>query len=53
MTAALIYQHATRQADQQIADHLGSRFAELSRSANEDADSNGDDGAAGGLARTS
>jgi integrase len=29
MAAALIYQHAARQADRRIADHLGSRMAEL------------------------
>ena len=48
MAAALIYQHATRQADQKIADHLGSRLAEVMPS---DEDEDGDDGAAGALVR--
>jgi hypothetical protein len=30
---ALIYQHATRQADRRIAEHIGSRMAELKISA--------------------
>jgi integrase len=53
MTAALIYQHATRRADQRIADHLGARLAELTDPDDEDdPDEDGDDGAAGVLART-
>jgi integrase len=43
MAAALIYQHATRQADQAIADHLADKLAELNCDDSDDDDEDDDD----------
>jgi integrase len=47
MAAALIYQHASQEADRSIADHMDARLA-----ADEDQDDGDDDGAAGALVPT-
>lgn len=49
MTAALIYQHASREADQSIAEHLDAQLAEVN-DAEDQADDDTDDGPAGVLA---
>ncbi len=46
MAAALIYQHASREADQSIAAHLDVRMSEVT-----EWDTDDDDGAAGALVR--
>lgn len=47
MAAALIYQHASREADQAIAKYLGGKLSEITKPSDDD----GDDGATGVLAR--
>jgi integrase len=51
--AAIIYQHATRGADQAIADALSARLVEAQNPEPRDPDDDPDDGAAGVLARIS
>ena len=54
MSAAIIYQHATSEADRAVAEALGVQVEEVERVAGEtekSADGPGEEGSAGGLVR--